>query len=181
MCIHVTSTPQVTLHTWWEVCPTLHCTATNTQWKALASELDVSASFTIIDAFPDPIKNQPTWCKQQSLMSHVTPEASATATLASWLPFRVSLRNAVTTGTISGSTETTVLFAIVSGTKAAESDKHTPEYKCQLSRDQNNPQFILNSTRYYNTSAIKLKTFWDNNYCSFTCPALSVSFKSGSR
>jgi len=124
-------------------------------WKALASELNVSTSFTIIDAFPDAIKNQPTWCKQQSLISHVTPGASATATLASWLPFRVSLRSAVTTGAISGSTETTVLFAIVSGTKAAESDKHTPEYK---KVPKNNHQFILHTHTHTHALHVSNKT-----------------------
>jgi len=54
-------------------------------------------------------------------MSHVTPGTSSTAAFASGLPLCVALRAAVVSRVISRSAKT-VLFAIVSGTKAAKSD-----------------------------------------------------------
>jgi len=58
-------------------------------------------------------------------MSAITPGASTTATTASRLPFWVSLKVAVISCVTSCSAKTTMLFAIVFGTKAAESDKDT--------------------------------------------------------
>jgi len=66
---------------------------------------------------------------QQFPSSDVTPGTNATAAFASWLPLWISLKAAVIGHVISRSTKTTVLFAIVSSTKAAKPDKDIPACK----------------------------------------------------